>query len=131
MYIIAKTLLSHLRNNQGDKNMAFVVTEPCIKCKYTDCVDVCPVACFHEGENMLVIDPEECIDCGVCVDECPVTAIFSEDEVPEKWSSFIELNKKYAAEWPMIEEGKEPLDTADEYKDKEGKTGEFSPEAAS
>jgi ferredoxin len=65
------------------------------------------------------------------VDECPVTAIFSEDEVPEKWSSFIELNKKYAAEWPMIEEGKEPLDTADEYKDKEGKTGEFSPEAAS
>lgn len=111
--------------------MAFVVTEPCIKCKYTDCVDVCPVACFHEGENMLVIDPEECIDCGVCVDECPVTAIFSEDEVPEKWSSFIELNKKYAAEWPMIEEGKEPLDTADEYKDKEGKTGEFSPEAAS
>ena len=77
--------------------MAFVVTEPCIKCKYTDCVDVCPVACFHEGENMLVIDPEECIDCGVCVDECPVTAIFSEDEVPEKWNSFIELNKKYAA----------------------------------
>lgn len=109
--------------------MTYVVTESCIRCKYTDCVDVCPVACFHEGENMLVIDPEECIDCGVCVDECPVSAIFSEDEVPEKWQSFVELNKKYAAEWPLIEEGKEPLDSAEEYKDKEGKMGDFSPEA--
>ena len=108
--------------------MAFVVTEPCIKCKYTDCVDVCPVACFHEGENMLVIDPEECIDCGVCVDECPVTAIFSQDEVPEKWQDYVELNAKYSADWPVIEEGKEPLETADDFKDVEGKKGEFSPE---
>lgn len=108
--------------------MAFVVCEPCIKCKYTDCVDVCPVACFHEGENMLVIDPDECIDCGVCVDECPVTAIYSEDEVPEKWESYITLNSEYAAEWPLIEEGHEPLDTADEFKDVEDKKSEFSPE---
>lgn len=109
--------------------MAFVVTEPCIKCKYTDCVDVCPVACFHEGATMLAIDPEECIDCGVCVDECPVSAIFSEDEVPEKWHEYIELNAKYGQEWPVIEEGKEPLETADEFKDIEEKREHFSPEA--
>lgn len=107
--------------------MAFIVTEPCIKCKYTDCVDVCPVACFHEGETMLAIDPDECIDCGVCVDECPVTAIFSEDEVPEKWHEYIELNAKYAAEWPVIESGKDPLDTADEYKNISEKREFFSP----
>ena len=75
---------------------------------------------------MLVIDPEECIDCGVCVDECPVTAIFSEDEVPEKWNDYIELNAKLAADWPVIEEGKEALDTADEFKDVEEKRDELS-----
>lgn len=101
--------------------MAFVVCEPCIKCKYTDCVSVCPVACFKEGANMLVIDPDECIDCGVCVDECPVTAIFPEEEVPEKWESYIALNAKLSPEWPTIEENKDPLPTADEFKDKEGK----------
>jgi ferredoxin len=109
--------------------MAFIVTEPCIKCKYTDCVDVCPVACFHEGENMLVIDPEECIDCGVCVDECPVTAIFSEDEVPEKWNDYIELNAKLTAVWPVIEEGKEALDSADEFKEVEEKRDQLSESA--
>ena len=109
--------------------MTFIVTEPCIKCKYTDCVDVCPVACFHEGENMLVIDPEECIDCGVCVDECPVTAIFSEDEVPEKWNAYIELNAKFAANWPVIEEGKDSLDSADEFKDVEEKRDQLSESA--
>ena len=109
--------------------MPFIVTEPCIKCKYTDCVDVCPVACFHEGENMLVIDPEECIDCGVCVDECPVTAIFSEDEVPEKWNDYIELNAKLAAVWPVIEEGKEALDSADEFKEVEEKRDQLSESA--
>ena len=109
--------------------MTFIVTEPCIKCKYTDCVDVCPVACFHEGENMLVIDPEECIDCGVCVDECPVTAIFSEDEVPEKWNDYIELNAKLTSVWPVIEEGKEALDSADEFKDVEEKRDQLSESA--
>ncbi len=106
--------------------MTFVVCEPCIKCKYTDCVDVCPVACFHEGENMVVIDPEECIDCGVCVDECPVSAIFPEDEVPEKWKHFTALNVEYTAKWPVIDESKEPLPTAEDYKDAEDKQGEMS-----
>lgn len=101
--------------------MAFIVAEPCIKCKYTDCVSVCPVACFKEGANMLVIDPDECIDCGVCVDECPVTAIFPEEEVPEKWEGYIELNARLSAEWPTIEENKDPMDSADEFKDVEDK----------
>ena len=109
--------------------MAFIVCEPCIKCKYTDCVEVCPVACFHEGATMLTIDPDECIDCGVCVDECPVHAIYSEDEVPEKWQEYIGLNAEYAKQWPVIDEGREPLETAEEFKDVEDKRGLFSPEA--
>jgi ferredoxin len=109
--------------------MAFVVCEPCIKCKYTDCVSVCPVACFHEGENSLSIDPDECIDCGVCVDECPVHAIFPEEEVPEKWQEYIALNARLSAIWPVIEESKEPLDTAEEFKDVEKKRDLLSEEA--
>ena len=109
--------------------MAFIVTEPCIKCKYTDCVSVCPVACFREGANMLVIEPDECIDCGVCVDECPVTAIFPEEEVPEKWHSYIELNAKYSQDWPTIEESKDPLPDAEEFKDVEEKKDLFDPSA--
>ncbi len=101
--------------------MTFVVTEPCIKCKFTDCVSVCPVACFKEGANMLVIDPDECIDCGVCVDECPVSAIFPEEEVPEKWLEYTELNKHLSKIWPTIESGKDPLDTAEEFKAVENK----------
>ena len=76
--------------------MTYVVTESCIKCKYTDCVDVCPVDCFHEGPNMLVIDPEECIDCTLCVAECPVEAIFAEDDVPAEQREFIALNAELA-----------------------------------
>ena len=76
--------------------MTYVITESCINCKYTDCVDVCPVDCFREGPNFLVIDPEECIDCTLCVAECPVDAIFPEDEVPEPQKHFIELNAKLA-----------------------------------
>ncbi len=110
--------------------MAFVVCEPCIKCKYADCVDVCPVACFHEGANMLAIDPEECIDCGVCVDECPVSAIYPADEVPEKWREYIELNVRFGKEWPVIEEGKEPLPEAEEFKNVEAKRDLLSPEPA-
>ena len=75
--------------------MTFIVTESCIKCKLTDCVEVCPVDCFHEGPNMLVIDPDECIDCGACEPECPVSAIMSEDDVPDKWVSFIAKNREY------------------------------------
>ena len=82
--------------------MAYVVTETCIKCKYTDCVDVCPVDCFREGPNMLVIDPDECIDCTLCVPECPVEAIFAEDDVPDAQKPFIALNRELAAKWPAI-----------------------------
>jgi ferredoxin len=72
--------------------MAYVVTESCIKCKYTDCVDVCPVDCFREGPNMLVIDPDECLDCTLCVPECPVEAIFHESNVPGAWVQYVQLN---------------------------------------
>ena len=72
--------------------MTYVVTESCIKCKYQDCVEVCPVDCFHEGPNFLVIDPEECIDCGACEPECPVEAIFPEDALPDKWEAFVPIN---------------------------------------
>jgi ferredoxin len=82
--------------------MPFVVTENCIKCKYTDCVEVCPVDCFHEGPNFLVIDPEECIDCTLCEPECPITAIFPEDDVPSGQESFIALNAELAKAWPVL-----------------------------
>ena len=78
--------------------MTFVVLENCIKCKYTDCVEVCPVDCFHEGPNMLVIDPDECIDCGACISECPVGAIFEETEVPENLIHWIEKNEDEAVD---------------------------------
>ena len=95
--------------------MAFVVTDNCIKCKYTDCVEVCPVDCFHEGPNMLVIDPDECIDCTLCEPECPVEAIFSEDELPDGQEKFIELNAELSQEWPVITEMKEAPEDAKEW----------------
>lgn len=103
--------------------MAFVVTENCIKCKYTDCVDVCPVDCFFEGENMLVIDPETCIDCGVCEPECPAEAIQSYT-LPgmEKW---LEHNKKYAQQWPNITQKKQPPADADEWLNTNNKFEKF------
>ncbi|MHC4141196.1 MAG: ferredoxin FdxA [Planctomycetota bacterium] len=101
--------------------MTFIVAEPCIKCKYTDCVEVCPVDAFREGANCLVIDPDVCIDCDLCVPECPVDAIFSEDELPEKWSEYLELNARLAADWPEISAHKDPLPEADEFKDVQGK----------
>src|SRR5699024_9993510 len=97
--------------------MTFVVTDNCIKCKYTDCVEVCPVDCFHEGPNFLAIDPEECIDCTLCEPECPVDAIFSEDDVPEDQLHFMELNARLAAKWPVIDEMKEPPGDAAEWED--------------
>ena len=95
--------------------MTYVVTESCIKCKYTDCVDVCPVDCFHEGPNMLVIDPEECIDCTLCVPECPVEAIYAEDDVPDGQRDWIERNKELAAAWKPLIERKDALPGADEW----------------
>jgi ferredoxin len=76
--------------------MAYIVAEPCIKCKYTDCVAVCPVECFYEGENLLVIHPDECIDCGACEPECPTTAIFEESALPDKWKAFIDINSVFS-----------------------------------
>lgn len=89
--------------------MAFVVTQPCFGCKYTDCVVVCPCECFYEGEQMLYIHPEECIDCGACEPECPVSAIFYEDNVPAEWSEFVQLNAEMAPRCERITERKEPL----------------------
>ena len=86
--------------------MAFVVTEPCVGCKYTDCVTVCPCDCFHEGEQMLYIDPEHCIDCEACVPECPVEAIFAEANVPAQWASFTPLNAERATALKDSGEGK-------------------------
>lgn len=95
--------------------MAYVVTESCIKCKYTDCVDVCPVDCFREGPNFLVIDPAECIDCTLCVPECPADAIFAEEDVPEAQKHFIAINAELSRQWPAITEPKEPPPDADEW----------------
>lgn len=94
--------------------MTFVVTENCIKCKYTDCVEVCPVDCFHEGPNFLVIDPEECIDCTLCEPECPAEAIFAEDDLPESQAQFKALNAELTKLWPVITEKQDmPSDAKD------------------
>ena len=96
------------------KIMPFVVTENCIKCKYKDCVEVCPVDCFHEGPNFLVIDPDECIDCTLCEPECPAKAIYPEDDVPAGQESFIALNAELTKIWPVITvRGEPPADAAD------------------
>ncbi len=101
--------------------MTFVVTENCIKCKYMDCVEVCPVDCFHEGPNFLVIDPDECIDCTLCEPECPAEAIYSEDEVPEEQKEFLKLNAELAKQWPVITEKKPAPEDAKEWDGKPGK----------
>ena len=101
--------------------MTYVVSESCIKCKYTDCVEVCPVDCFHEGPNCLVIDPDECIDCTLCVPECPVNAIYAEDDLPEDQRQFIALNAELARVWPVLTEKKPAPDDAKEWDDVPGK----------
>lgn len=95
--------------------MTHVVTENCIKCKFTDCVDVCPVDCFREGPNFLVIDPDECIDCAVCIPECPANAIFAEEDVPPDQVKFLQINAELSADWPAITRTKTPLPDADEW----------------
>ncbi len=99
--------------------MTYLVTDSCIRCKYTDCVDVCPVDCFYEGENMLVIHPDECIDCGVCEPECPVDAIVPDTEDEDgKW---LAINAEYSAKWPNIIVSKDPLPEAEKYENETGK----------
>ena len=95
--------------------MTYVVSESCIKCKYTDCVEVSPVDCFHAGPNFLVIDPDECIDCTLCVAECPVEAIYAEDDLPENQRHFIALNAELSKTWKTIVEKIDPPEDADEW----------------
>ncbi|MBV1693048.1 MAG: ferredoxin family protein [Hyphomicrobiales bacterium] len=103
--------------------MTFIVNENCIKCKFTDCVEVCPVDCFYEGENMLVIHPDECIDCGVCEPECPVDAIKPDTEPGlEKW---LELNRIYAEKWPNIASKKAAPTDADTFRDEKDKFNKY------
>ncbi len=101
----------------AENKMTFLVTESCVKCKYTDCVEVCPVDCFYEGPNFLVIDPDECIDCGLCEPECPVKAICSEDELPTSQEPFKDLNAQLAKKWKEnnITKRKDPPADADEW----------------
>lgn len=133
--------------------MAYIVADPCVKCKYTDCVAVCPVDCFYEGANSLVINPDECIDCGACEPECPTTAIFEEGDLPDKWTAYVEINAVYSGAkppgdadtagwpqqlidhaqsggfepWPVITEQGEALPGADEAANEENKIGDLSP----
>ena len=105
--------------------MTYVVIDACIRCKLTDCVEVCPVDCFYEGENMLVIHPDECIDCGVCEPECPVDAIKPDtDPGLEEW---LELNREYSEVWPNISRQKEHPEDSDEWRDVKDKKRFFSP----
>ena len=95
--------------------MTFVVVDSCIKCKYTDCVEVCPVDCFYEGPNFLAINPDECIDCALCEPECPVDAIKSEDDLASEEEQFLEINARLADQWPNITERKDPPEDADDW----------------
>ena len=103
--------------------MAYVVADPCIKCKYTDCVEVCPVNCFYQGANFLVIHPDECIDCGACEPVCSTKAIFPETQLPEKWKEDKTLNADFSSKWPNIAEKKAALPEAEDFKDKQDKRG--------
>jgi ferredoxin len=95
--------------------MTYVVTEPCIGCKHTDCVEVCPTDCFSEGGNFLVIDPDRCVDCGLCEIECPVSAIMSESELPKEKLHYLALNQELSVAWPRITQKKEALPDAGEW----------------
>jgi len=108
--------------------MTYIVTEPCINCKYTNCASVCPVEAFREGPNFLVIDPDECIDCDACVSECPVDAIFADDEVPAEMEHYIDLNARLSEQWAdhVISETKDALPDADEWAEKPKKIDDIS-----
>ena len=101
--------------------MTYVITENCIKCKYTDCVEVCPVDCFHEGPNFLVINPDECIDCSLCVPECPIDAIISDEDINDENRHFLALNERLSKKWPILTEVKPAPTDAKEWENKENK----------
>ncbi|MDP7346743.1 MAG: ferredoxin family protein [Phycisphaeraceae bacterium] len=105
--------------------MTYVVCEPCVQCRFTDCVEVCPVEAFRVGVNFLAIDPDTCIDCDLCVPECPVEAIYPDGDVPEKWAEYTELNERLATDWPEINQQKDPMDTAEDFRETEDKRGEL------
>ncbi|RKQ89492.1 ferredoxin [Maricaulis maris] len=117
---VPATSLPSIPSNQVPANMTYIVTDACVRCKYTDCVEVCPVDCFYEGENFLVIHPDECIDCGVCEPECPVEAIKpdTEDDKDGKW---LAINSKFAEVWPNITLRKDAPADADAMADESGK----------
>lgn len=110
--------------------MTHVVTEACIRCKYTDCVEVCPVDAFREGRNMLVIDPDDCIDCRLCIPECPVNAIYAGEEVPAEQQSFFRINADLARRWPVIARSKAALPDADAWALVSSKIDQLDPRAA-
>ena len=101
--------------------MPYIVKDACVKCKYMDCVEVCPVDCFYEGENFLVIHPDECIDCGVCEPECPADAIVPDTDMNDELQYWLDFNTKYSQEWPNITEKIDPLPDADDWNGKDGK----------
>jgi len=101
--------------------MTHVVTDSCVRCRYTDCVAVCPVDCFRAGKEFLVIDPDECIDCAVCIPECPVNAIYAEDDLPNEMRHFVELNAKLARQWGAISNKERPLPDAERWRDGKSK----------
>ncbi len=105
--------------------MTHVVTDACVGCKYTDCVAVCPVECFHEGPNFLVIDPDVCIDCGVCIAECPVEAIVDQKDLRPEQAEYLELNARLSLQWPLIVAAQEPLPDADLWAERKDKRSEL------
>jgi ferredoxin len=121
--IVSRTATHAFRGRVIVENriMTHVVTDNCIKCKYTDCVEVCPVDAFHEGPNFLVIDPDECIDCTLCEPECPINAIYPEDDVPAGQEALVALNAELAKGWPVITERKDAPADAKEWEDMPGK----------
>jgi len=106
--------------------MTHVVAEPCVNCKFTDCVEVCPVDAFREGENCLVIDPDECIDCTLCVSQCPVNAIFIDSDLPEQWAEWLDLNAELSRVWPVITKKKDPMPAHAEWAKSEAKRSDLS-----
>ena len=105
--------------------MTYIVNDKCIKCKYMDCIEVCPVDCFYEGENMLVIHPDECIDCGVCEPECPIEAIVPDTAGGGDMATWVKFNLKYSEAWPNITRKKDPPADADDFKEMDGKLDKF------